>query len=254
MSREKAEITLSDRSQMNNFVRFNSNPVDLSQPYTHEMLSLPPFGRPEFTSCMHPLSGTEFRIGHISMSTHTGTHIDFPVHLLANGKSQEDFLPADFVGAAVVIDLSGLVKTAQEAGAYDGVIAITPDDLIAAGPEIIDGDIVLLHFGYSELFQSDRYRNQHPYLSESAAEYLVSKRVKILGLDLQTPDLPASKRGEGFTFPIHEILLSSDCLIIENLGPGVRTILGMRVFLVAAPLCIPEGDGSPVRPFAWIYE
>jgi arylformamidase len=240
--------------QMTGFLKFSAEPIDLAQPLSNEMLNLLPHGKPSFTSKLHALSGTEFRIGHISTSTHTGTHIDFPIHLLPKGKTQEDFRAEDFVGEAIVIDLSDVVSSTSQGDGPEGIVEITVSHLIASGPEIMDGDIVLLHFGYSELFQTDRYRNQHPYLSEAAAEYLVSKKVKILGLDLQTPDLPASRRWDNFPFPIHHILLSANCLIIENLGPGIRKILGKRVFFAAQPLPLPGGDGSPVRPIAWIQD
>jgi arylformamidase len=87
-------------------------------------------------------------------------------------------------------------------------------------------------------------------VSDDAARWLVERSVPIVGLDLQTPDLPAGARGSSFDFPAHRILLGGDCLIIENLGPTLAGVLGQRMELVAVPLPIPGADGSPVRPFA----
>ena len=214
--------------------------LDLSHPYTHTMLDLPPHGQPFFNAAEHLLSGTPFQIGKIAMSTHTGTHIDFPRHLLPHGKTQDDYPIGYFVGSAVVLDLT-----------RQGIVEITLEDLLNSGPPVEENDIVLLHFGYANRFGSHEYRTEHPYLSEEVASYLVDQKVRILGLDLQTPDLPASRRGENFSFPAHRILLTGDCLIIENLGPALGQILGRRVSFMAAPLRIPGADGVPVRPLAW---
>ena len=213
--------------------------INLSHPYRRDMPDIPPHGQPAFTSAIHKINGEPFTIGKLAMSTHTGTHIDFPSHLLPGGKTQDDFLPEYFLGSAVVLDVK-----------REGISPITVDDLRDGGPEIIDGEIVLLYFGYGEKFGSNEYRQAHPYLTTEACEYLVSKKVRILGLDLQTPDLPASQRGENFDFPAHRTLLGQDCLILENLNAQLALLARQRIAFSALPLELPGADGSPVRAVA----
>lgn len=214
-------------------------PVDLSQPYSGRMTGGPPYGDPDLSSVVHELYGHPFTMTRISMAAHTGTHVDAPRHFLADGKTIDQY-PADvFTGPGVVLDVR-----------RDGATATTAAELAAAPPGIRPGEIVLLWFGYASRFGTKEYADAHPYLSEDAAEYLVGMRVPVVGFDLPTPDLPGALRGASFGFPVHDILLSSDCLIIENLGPGLEEVAGQRIEVFAAPLLIEGADGAPARVVA----
>jgi kynurenine formamidase len=214
--------------------------VDLSQPLERDMPAVQPHGRPDFEPVVHELNGWPFTIGRISMSAHTGTHLDAPRHALREGKTLDEYPVERFMGEGVALDLR-----------REGPVAVTAGELASAKPEIRPGDIALLWFGYADRFGSDAYRLSHPYLSDDAAQFLVDRRVPMVGLDLQTPDRPASQRGPQFGFPAHRILLGADCLIVENLGPGLAALAGHRLQVVAVPLPLPGADGSPVRPLAW---
>ena len=217
--------------------------VDLSQPYRHGMPAVGPHGAPDFSPIVSRLNGSPFTIGRLSMSVHTGTHMDAPRHAIADGSTLDEYALDRFMGPGVVLDVR-----------REGPVALTAAHLAAAEPEIRPGDIVLLCFGYASRFGSAEYVESHPYLADDAAELLVERRVPLMGLDLQTPDLPAGRRPAQFAFPAHHILLGGDCLIIENLGVGLERLLGRRVEVCAMPLPIPQADGSPVRPVAWATE
>jgi arylformamidase len=85
----------------------------------------------------------------------------------------------------------------------------------------------------------------HPYLSVDAANCLVDLRVKIIGMDTITPDIPIPMRPEGFDFPVHRILLGKDILVIETLGRNLRQLLAKRLTIGAFPLRIKRADGAP---------
>ena len=80
----------------------------------------------------------------------------------------------------------------------------------------------------------------------------VERKISILGVDTITPDLPGPFRPQGFDFPVHTRLLGNDILVIENLGVGLKEVLGKRVTVAAVPFRIEGGDASPITPLALI--
>lgn len=163
----------------------------------------------------------------LAFDSHTGTHVDAPYHFVADGKTI-DQLPIDyFMGKAKVFDLTGRK-------------AVTAEDL--KGLDIREGDIVIFRTDNSverRMEQSDFYR-EFVYISHDGAAYLAEKKVKGVGVDYLSV--------EQFTAKIpdtHRTLLGSEILIVEGLvltdiAPGEYTLL-------ALPLRLKGGDGSPVR-------
>ncbi len=186
------------------------------------------------------LAGCTVSLTHVSMSTHIGTHVDAPRHFLAEGKAVDDYALERFIRPAVAASV-----------AREGVVPVTAAELKEALPEVHPGDTVLLSFGYASRYRDPEDYLSHPYLSDDAADYLVSLRIGALGVDLITPDMPANSRSEDFDFPVHRALLGNDILIIENLGPGIDEIIGQRVLLVAPPVPIEGADGAFLAPVAF---
>ena len=104
--------------------------------------------------------------------------------------------------------------------------------------------------GWGAKFQTPEY-DYHPFISEEAARWLVERRVKMLGLDMITVDLPVSMRPNPFSYPVHHILLGNDVLIIENMA-NVEPLAGRRVQLYAFPLSIRGSDAGQARVVAQI--
>jgi kynurenine formamidase len=180
----------------------------------------------------HPLNVSELKI-----ATHAGTHVDAPWHFVADGKTIDE-IPLDrLCGSAVVVPVH------REAGQ-----PIPAEDLENSPEAILEDDIVLLATGWGAKFESEEY-NFHPYVSEEAARWLVAKRVKMLGLDMITADLPVSMRPEGYTYPVHHILLENEVLIIENMA-DLRDLAGRRIKVYAFPLKIRGSDGGQARVVA----
>ena len=105
---------------------------------------------------------------------------------------------------------------------------------------IQEGDIVLFHTGMSDRYYLLEYFNSYPDIPESVANYLVQKKIKIIGVDMCSPDHPP--------FPIHKILLKNNILIIENLA-NLKSLVGKEFKIYAFPLKVSL-DGSPVRVVA----
>jgi kynurenine formamidase len=177
----------------------------------------------------HALNVTE-----ISLPCHAGTHVDAPGHIVPNGKMIEE-LPLDaFVGPGAVVSV-------KKRGGEE----VTAADLEGSGVAVNRGDILMLHTGWDEKFESSDY-NLHPYLSVDAAEWMVRRGVKLFGIDCITVDLPTPLRPKGFDFPVHRTLLGNGVLIAENVA-NLGSIAGKKTRILALPLRIKGGDAGHAR-------
>jgi kynurenine formamidase len=177
----------------------------------------------------HPLNVTE-----LSLPCHAGTHVDAPVHIVPNGKTIEELPLESFVGPGAAISVK-----------KNGGEEVTAEDFEKSGVAVNRGDIVMLHTGWDEKFESPDY-NLHPYLSVDAAEWLVKKGVKLFGIDCITVDLPTPLRPKGFDFPVHKTLLGSGVLIAENVA-NIGKIVGRKTRILALPLRIKGSDAGHAR-------
>ncbi len=218
--------------------------VELSQPLFNGMPRAKAHGDVKFwvdRSCLPLASGSlEMCITHMDMAAHVGTHVDAARHFVPGGPTIDQYPLDRFVGPAVILDVR-----------REGVVPLSAGELQKTSPSIQPGDMVLLYFGYADRFREEWYHS-HPYLSNDAADFLVDRKISILGVDTITPDLPGPYRPPGFDFPIHTCLLGNDILVIENLGVGLKEVLGRRVTVPAVPFRIEEGDASPITPVAMI--
>jgi arylformamidase len=183
----------------------------------------------------------------LTLGSHTGTHIDAPFHFLKKGKKIDEFPVQRFVGEGVLIDVSA--KSDRE--------LIEPGDIEPYEKEIAEGDFVIFRTGRDKYFGSPRYY-LHPFLSAEAAGLLVRRGVALVAIDAlnidptyyndmesepQAKDLPDP---EEYGYPVHDILLGNDILIVENLCnlDKIKPVRGVYSFL---PLKLKDADGSPIR-------
>lgn len=220
--------------------------VELSQPWFVGMPTCPDHGEVSFTVAHGPLSlesgPSESSVTHIRMAAHVGTHIDAARHFLSGAKTIDQYPLERFVGPAVVVDVR-----------RSGAVEVSAKELESAAPAIQRGESVLLCFGWAERFRDESY-HVHPYLSKDAADFLVQAEINLLGTDTVSPDLPIPVQPPDYQWPVHGRLLGNDILIIENLGVGLKELLGQRVTLVAAPLRIEGAEGSPLAAMALVED
>jgi len=177
------------------------------------------------------LNVTELRV-----CVHHGTHVDAPVHFIPGGRSASDLALEDVSGDAVGLQV--------RRGAGE---AITVTDLENQDQRVMPGDIVVIDTGWGKHFYGDPITYQvHPYLSEDAAGWLAERDVKMVCVDIPTPDMPEPLRDPGFDWPVHHLLLGRGTLIAEHLN-SLHLVAGRRFRLFALPLPIVGADGSPAR-------
>jgi len=171
------------------------------------------------------------------MVVHIGTHVDAPRHFFNDGPAFHE-IPLDrLTGPGLVISIA---KTAGE--------MIEVSDLMPSATQIMPGDIVALETGWAKFAQTPAYHD-HPYLSPTAAQWLVDRKVKLLACDLPTPDMPLCRRPDKYDWPAHHVLLGNGVLVAENLT-GLAQLAGERVEFVFSALNIEESDGAPARIMA----
>jgi kynurenine formamidase len=210
--------------------------IDLSHRLTETLSRVPVFPQPRIRQIMtqpqHPANVTE-----LHMVVHHGTHVDAPRHFISDGPTMDQIPLERFYGSGVVwrIDAPAL-----------GVIEV--DDLERATPRMQEGDIVLLDTGWGKHVNTEEYEN-HSSLSPAAAEWLVERGAKLVGVDFSTPDLTAHRRPPNFGFPVHYTLLGAGVLIAEHMT-NLPALSGRRAEIMFLPLNIAGSDGAPARVIA----
>lgn len=161
-------------------------------------------------------------IRHIKLSiiTHTGTHIDAPFHMLKDGKTLNEFPLKTFMGEAVIIDVRGQ--------------KIFKPDLL----NVHEGDAVFLCTGFSADSERKDYFTNHPILKAEEAQKLVAKKIRIIGLDMPSPDHDP--------YETHRLLFKNKILILENLL-NLTPLCGKCVRYTVLPLKVTKADGAPCR-------
>ena len=181
----------------------------------------------------------------LTLPTHIGTHLDAPYHFIESGETLENMPLYKFVGDGLLLDLRELSKPKT---------SIKLEDLKKSlnGNTIKQDQIVILFTGWtsSKSGQPDYYTGG-PYLSNEAADFLVSQRTKAVAIDFPIDKHPATPNSTITDFPVHRILLGAEIPIIENLI-NLHCLVGEKFTLSALPLKLKGGDGSATRAVAFI--
>ncbi|OGL31317.1 hypothetical protein A3F37_03055 [Candidatus Saccharibacteria bacterium RIFCSPHIGHO2_12_FULL_41_12] len=161
---------------------------------------------------------------YVSVGTHVGTHIDAPLHMIADGKTIDKYPLDKFVGRGVYIKVENKIFDLEK----------------LKNTDIREGDIVLFHTGMSDLYGQSEYFDNSPEIPEEIAQYLLEKKISMVGMDMCSPDQPP--------FSTHKILLSGDVLIIENLT-NLAQLENKQFTVQALPLKL-DIEASPSRVIA----
>ena len=176
----------------------------------------------------------------IVLGTHTGTHIDAPRHFIKNGKTVDEISLETLIGTATILDFS-YCGPEYEVGVEELKRAI--------GNKPIQR--LILRFDWDKYLGTMDYYTKSPYLSNSAATWLVEQGCALLGMDSAMPDDPRNGKGSDNDSPIHKILLSNEVILLEYLV-NLKSITEPVFEIIVAPMKIKGADGSPVRAMAII--
>uniref|UniRef100_UPI003EBA121D cyclase family protein n=1 Tax=Proteinivorax hydrogeniformans TaxID=1826727 RepID=UPI003EBA121D len=172
------------------------------------------------------LSKDKFNDSILETGMHVGTHVDAPSHLTNSNKLISDYPVEKFAGRGKLLDVRGEKKITLKKKYIDTVNS---------------DDIVLLHTGFDKEFRKEEYFLEHPVLTDELIDFFVETKVKLIGVDLPSPDIAP--------FNAHKKLLQNDILIIENLTNLSKLVEVADFEIIAFPLKI-QAEGSPVRVVA----
>jgi arylformamidase len=191
--------------------------LDITRPLSGTAVAYPGDIPPVFTQ--H--DQRQYLISDLRMNSHSGTHIDAPVHYLKTGDTIDTISLSRLVGPCRVLDVSKEGRTIGApalSGRIDGISR------------------VLLKTAFSSCTS---FREDYPSLTREAAHYLVKNGVECVGID--------SFSIEAFVCDgsVHRELLGNGCIIIELLD--LSAVREGDYTLVALPLRLSGLDGSPAR-------
>lgn len=206
--------------------------VDLTLTISPSIPTFPGSPNPQFILWSN-LEENGYNLELLFFSSHTGTHLDAPYHFVKNGAKIHQIPLGRLLGNCILIK----IKKGKNQ-------AITKNDLISY--ERKNGNIpkyssVIFHTEWQKNLNNDSYFINNPGLSESAARYLVSKKINLVGIDSPSIDL-----GRDQTFSVHKILAKNNILIVENLS-NLNKISSKQFEFVILPLKLQDATGSPVR-------
>src|SRR5664279_4517452 len=119
--------------------------------------------------------GTEFQIAKIDMVSNTGTYLDCPFHRFENGKDLSE------IGLECFTDLEAIVIHVP----FTDTLAVTEAHLKNYE---VGNKAVLIHTGWDSNWNTERYYENHPYLTQGAASYLKNFGAKLVGIDSHNID------------------------------------------------------------------
>ena len=210
--------------------------VDLSVPIAADTQVFPGDPVPTFVSaCTITVEG--YNVLHVALGTHTGTHVDAPYHVRADG-ARVDELPVDrFVMPAGIVDVCDRPPRS----------AISRSDL--TGTAWRPGGAAVLHTGWSHHRGTPRYFD-HPFLTPDAAQFLLDAGVRTIALDTPNPDLTDLAGSGPAWLPVHGLVADAGGIIVENLT-ALEKIDFADPWLSVLPLRIAGADGAPCRAVAF---
>jgi arylformamidase len=168
--------------------------------------------------------GDPANVSHLSLSTHSGTHIDVSRHYNDHGVSVDHLPLTLLIGRAFVADLRGITVIGRK----------ELSKLPLAGVERL-----IIRTDNSLLWDRSGFDEDFAYLADDGAEFLLSTGVRLVGIDY------LSIERFGGNGEVHRLLLGNGMVILEGLN--LDGIEEGSYELVCLPLKIEGGDGAPAR-------
>lgn len=211
-------------------------PQTLSPPSVNKRLTLTPYYRgPGF-----------WRASSVDMVLHTGSHVDFSLHVAEDGETAADVALDRICGEALALDLSHLGPDEP----------ISLDAVAERAGDLRRGDIVLVRTDWTEKMWGDfpDYYLHSPYCAPAAAQWLVDRGAKAIGFDCfseycaRLPDFTSED------FIIHKIILENGAILMQQMTNLSQLPVGRRFAFFAPCVKMTGAEGSPARFFALLDE
>ena len=210
-------------------------PIDLTLPISEKLPSFPGSPKPHFIP-WSKIKKDGYNLELLFLSSHSGTHIDAPHHFVENGSKIHQIPPNRLIREAI------LIKTKKKENE-----SISKKDILEFErkfDKISENSTVVFHTGWQKNLKNKKFFETNPGLSKDAADYLILKKVNLVGIDSPSIDL-----GKDSKFKVHHLFSKANILIVENLC-NLEKISSTRFNLIVLPLKLENATGSPVRAIA----
>ncbi len=177
----------------------------------------------------------------VEISTHTGTHCDAPYHFFEDGRTIDEVPLETYIGPATILDLRNKAPGS----------AIERVDVERFAEHIADGDIVLLNTGFGhKRANTAEFLTKYVYLGGEAAQYLVDRGVKGVGIDAVSL---GGYNDPSKAVPAHKTMLGNGKFIVEELYFPDEVMDGRKRLFVAAPVKLRGCSGAWTRAALWEF-
>ena len=173
--------------------------------------------------------GFDLALSHFEMSSHLGTHLDSPYHMIEGGKKIDELTLDRFIGKCQVVSLKNRDF-------------ICEDDL-----KKIDIQAERLIFKTDNCERIRQGSTENVYFRTDAGEYLASMGIRLIGIDYFSVDRYGDK-----TRQAHKSILGNDMAILEGIFP--QDVPDGIYFLMCLPLRNANVEGCPCRALLFEYE
>ena len=174
----------------------------------------------------------------VTFDTHLGTHLDAPIHQIANAPTLDQVDLAKCIGPAEVVHLPNKVAPNQMIGVAD---------LEPYADRIRPGGRLLVRTDWNDRFGQPDWTTGYPAFTVESAKWLANRGVVLVGID--TPSVAPVYLGMEITNEVHWPLLGAEVVLVEGLT-NLRAITRQTVTFAALPLNLVGKDGCPVRAVA----
>lgn len=210
-------------------------PIDLTLTISENLPSFPGSPIPKFIPWAK-IKTDGYNLELLFLSSHSGTHMDAPFHFVKDGLKIHQIDTNRFVRDAVILKLK---KGPNQ--------SITKKDIIQFEKKfgkITNDATIIIATGWYKNLTKKTYFEKNPGLSSSAADYLSSKKINLVGIDSPSIDVGSNKE-----FSVHKILSKNNIIIVENLA-NLEKIKSPKFKFIALPLKLKDATGSPIRAIA----
>ena len=216
------------QTKIANSPEVSSKWLDVSVPIYAGMVHFPDNPSIEIDTITHVERGDVCTLSALRMGTHTGTHIDAPIHFLPGGAGAEEVPLDNLIGPARVIEIKDpdAVKAEElrlhKLGARERLLFKTSNS--------------------QRCWKTSQFVPDFVSIAEDAASYLASLNTLAVAIDYLSAGSPET----------HRTLLGAGVVIIEGLN--LTGISQGRYELLCLPLKILGGDGAPARVLLRVSE
>ncbi len=201
--------------------------IDISVPLSSKLPVWPGEAAPQIRQTASMKKGDVCNVSFLEIGSHTGTHIDAPLHFVDDAPTTNEIPLEKLIGPCEVVDMRGKTR-------------ITADDLAALNlPEATEK--ILFKTDNSQLWDKPQHTFFEDFcaLTADAAQWVVDQGIHLVGIDY------LSIQRYHDNFDTHVILLSNEVVIVEGLD--LRAVQPGNYRLLCLPLKIEGVEGTPAR-------